>query len=104
MLIVYLIMDKEIILKLEELDLKIKNLVSKNFDYKQKLANFEILLKDQADLLVLKEQEIADLKETIKGLKLGKAFAGKQENNQEAKQKIDSLIKEINICIAALKD
>ena len=97
-------MDKEILLKLDKLELKIKNLVAENFDYKQKIANFELLLKEQADLLVSKEKEIEGLKETLRGLKLGKAFAGKNENNLEAKQKIDSLIKEINLCIAALKD
>ncbi len=97
-------MDKEIFLKLDKLELKIKNLVAENFDYKQKIANFELLLKEQADLLVSKDQEIQAMKETIRGLKLGKAFAGKDENNLEAKQKIDSLIKEINLCINALKD
>ncbi len=97
-------MNQEIILKLEQLEEKIQKLRIENFEYRQKISNFEQLIKQKTGQLSRYEEEINQLKGQMNQLKVGKAFAGNAENNKEAKLKIDSLIKEINLCIAALKD
>ncbi len=97
-------MESEINSKLEQLEAKIRKLLVENFDYRQKISNFEVLLKAQAEQVSKCEAENTKLKLDIEQFKLGQAFAGNKEDNEEAKAKIDSLIKEINLCIATLKD
>jgi predicted nucleic acid-binding Zn-ribbon protein len=97
-------MNQEIISKLEAIEAKIQNLVTQNFEYRQKITNFEKLLRDKTAEIDLLKHENEQLQGQLEQLKVSKAFAGNTENNQEAKQKIDSLIKEINLCITALKD
>jgi phage shock protein A len=60
----------------------------------------------KANIAQLEEYKLENekLKEKIEQLNVGRVFAGIEKNNEEAKQKIDSLIKEINLCIMALKD
>ncbi len=94
----------DIISKLEELEKKIQGLIEQNFEYKQKIANFEQLLKKNAVQLEACNEEKKTLKEQIEQRDVGRAFAGINTNNEEAKQRIDGLIKEINLCIAALKE
>ncbi len=98
-------MKDQIFTKLSILEQKISKLIEQNFDYEQKIANFEEMLKEKdAQILVLKD-EIADLKTKQEQWDIGKAFEGSSgEGNEEAKKKIDSLIKEINLCITALKE
>ncbi|HFX17909.1 MAG TPA: hypothetical protein ENK64_02045 [Flavobacteriales bacterium] len=96
-------MNQEIISKLDKLEEKIRELKAENFEYQQKLSNFEILLNEKTALLQQCKDENETLANRLEQLKLGKAFAGNTFNNKEAKLKIDSLIKEINLCIAALK-
>ncbi len=97
-------MTNEIISKLEQLEQKIQKLIVENFEYREKIANFEVLLKRKNEQLQACDEDKMLLKQQVEQLKLGKAFAGNVDNNEEAKRKIDSLIKEINLCIAALKD
>jgi len=97
-------MQKDILSKLNQLELKIQNLIEENFAYTQKIANFEQILKEQAEQLEVYKQEKQQLLTEIEQLSISKAFAGKQGNNEEAKKKIDRLIKEINLCIVALKE
>jgi len=97
-------MHKEILYKLDQLETKMQKLIEENFAYSQKIANFEQILKEQADQLKFYEQEKQKLMTEIERLSIAKAFAGKQGNNDEAKKKIDGLIKEINLCIGALKE
>jgi len=97
-------MTNEIISKLEQLEQKIQKLIVENFEYKEKIANFETLIIEQKNQLQACEEDKKLLKQQVEQLKLGKAFAGNADNNEEAKRKIDSLIKEINLCIATLKD
>jgi phage shock protein A len=93
-----------IISKLEQLEKKIQDLIEQNFEYKQKIANFEQILKANVVQLEACNKENMKLKEQIEQLNVGRAFAGIETDNEEAKQKIDGLIKEINLCIATLKE
>ena len=97
-------MKKEIISKLEKLEEKLQNLLQENFAYRQKIANFEQILKEQAEQLETLKEKNETLSVEIEQLNVGKAFAGNHANNDEAKKKIDGLIKEINLCITALKE
>jgi len=97
-------MSTAIFSKIQQLENKIQNLIKENFEYQQKIANFETILKEKTDQL---DKCLADndaLLVELEQFKLGRAFAGSKEENSAAKTKIDSLIKEINLCIAALKE
>jgi len=97
-------MREQIWSKLEQLKNKIQNLKEENFEYQEKIANFEQILKEQSVLLQQYQNENEELKSKLEQFAIGKAFAGNAEGNKEAKAKIDSLIKEINLCIATLKE
>ena len=97
-------MTNELLSKLEQLEKKIQKLVNENFEYKEKIANFEKLIVEQNNQLLACEADKELLNQQIEQYKLGNAFAGNDANNEDAKRKIDSLIKEINLCITALKD
>jgi len=97
-------MRSEILFKLDALEQKIQQLLTENFDLTQKNANFEEILKENAELTNKLQIEIERLDVENKQLRLGKAFVGGKEGNEEAKRKIDSLIKEINLCITTLNE
>jgi len=94
----------DIISKLDQLEKKIQKLIEQNFEYKQKIANFEEILKNNVAQLETCKEENLTLKDKIGQQEAGRAFAGNNTDNEEAKQKIEGLIKEINYCIAALKE
>ena len=48
--------------------------------------------------------EIAELKDNIDNLKMVNSLLGSEENKRETKLKINSLIREIDYCIAQLSD
>ncbi|GHT81672.1 hypothetical protein FACS189467_6140 [Bacteroidia bacterium] len=59
--------------------------------------------KQQTDLLVREQAEkIASLEEKNKTLLLGKAFEQTSKDNNEAKEKIDKIVREIDKCILLL--
>jgi len=93
-----------IISKLELLEKKIQSLLEENFEYQEKIANFEQILKEQKAQLERCENQKNDLKQQVEQCAIGNAFAGKANQNEEAKAKIEGLIKEINLCIATLKE
>ena len=97
-------MNKEILLKLKLLSEKIKDLQQKNFEYQKKISNFEKIINEQKILINQHLNEKEQLKNELNQLAINDAVAGKINENKEAKAKIERLIKEINICIASLKD
>ncbi len=100
-----LVMNKEILEKIELLEDKIRKLINQNFELSQKISNFEKKLKEKEEDLQAINFQFNDLKLDYEKLKIAKSFvAGSDKNNDEAKKKIEKLIKEINICIADLKD
>jgi len=89
----------------------IDSLEVKFFKLNQKLVlltkiNFEL----QEELLLLKKnqqeqfEEITSLKNQIDTLKMVNSLLGSEENKRETKLKINSLIREIDYCIAQLSD
>ena len=53
---------------------------------------------------IAQEKTILEWKEKYKALKLANSMLGSTENKTEAKLKIDTLIREIDHCIAQLSD
>ncbi len=49
-------------------------------------------------------QEIATLEQSISSLRLANSLLGSEENKRDTKLKINSLIREIDFCIAQLAD
>ncbi|MEZ4853947.1 hypothetical protein [Flavobacterium sp.] len=76
---------------------KVSQLKAKNEELTAQLQTLEQKNKVQ-------ETEITELKENIEKLKMINSLLGSNENKRETKLKINSLIREIDYCIAQLSD
>lgn len=76
---------------------KLTTLEKKNQEISDELIKFK--KNSQNQLLI-----IEDLKNQIENLKTVNAILGSEENKRETKLKINSLIREIDYCIAQLSD
>lgn len=83
--------------KIEKLFLKLKSLEKKSQDLTIELTKSAIIIQTQ-------NQEIEALKKQYETLKLANALLGSEENKRDTKLKINSLIREIDYCIAQLSD
>ncbi|WP_445722113.1 hypothetical protein [Flavobacterium sp.] len=89
----------------------IDSLEIKFFKLNQKLIklerrNTELLekIKESEDIQTRQSNEIATLKSQLDDLKMVNSLLGSEENKRETKLKINSLIREIDYCIAQLSD
>ena len=64
----------------------------------------KIELKKSTVIIQIQSQEIEDLKKKYETLKLANTLLGSEENKRDTKIKINSLIREIDYCIAQLSD
>ena len=83
--------------KLEKLILKIKKLEKNNQDLK-------IELTKAAQIIQTQSHEIEALKSQYETLKIANSLLGSEDNKRDTKLKINSLIREIDYCIAQLSD
>ena len=83
--------------KIEKLFIKINSLEKKSQDLKIELTKSETIIQTQS-------LEIDALKSQYETLKIASALQGSEENKRETKLKINSLIREIDYCIAQLSD
>jgi len=83
--------------KIAKLFLKIDTLEKNNQDLRSELKNTAVLLQNQS-----KEVEI--LKTQLESLKIANTLLGSDENKRDTKLKINSIIREIDYCIAQLAD
>jgi chromosome segregation ATPase len=83
--------------KIQKLFFKIKNLEKNNQDLKIELSNAVKTIQNRS-------QEIDALKSQYETLKIANGLLGSDENKRETKLKINSLIREIDYCIAQLSD
>ncbi|WP_396186987.1 hypothetical protein [Flavobacterium sp.] len=83
--------------KIEKLFIKINSLEKKSQDLKIELTKSETIIQTQS-------REIDALKSQYETLKIASALQGSEENKRETKLKINSLIREIDYCIAQLSD
>jgi chromosome segregation ATPase len=83
--------------KIEKLFIKINSLEKKSQDLKIELTKSETIIQNQS-------REIDALKSQYETLKIANALLGSDDNKRETKLKINSLIREIDYCIAQLSD
>lgn len=83
--------------KLGKLILKIKNLEKNNQDLKIELTKAAQIIQTQSN-------EIEALKSQYETLKIANSLLGSEDNKRDTKLKINSLIREIDYCIAQLSD
>ena len=89
----------------------IDSLEVKFFKLNKKLVQLEKKNQELQDELLLSKKnqqqqsgEIEDLKKQLDTLKMVNSLLGSEENKRETKLKINSLIREIDYCIAQLSD
>jgi chromosome segregation ATPase len=83
--------------KIGKLFTKINSLEKNNQDLKIELSNAAQTIQSQSE-------EIDALKSQYETLKIANGLLGSDDNKREAKLKINSLIREIDYCIAQLSD
>ena len=83
--------------KLKKFFQKMDNLEKANSDLMQKLEQSSIVVRNQLE-------QIEALKTQYETLKISNSLLGSDENKRETKLKINSLIREIDYCIAQLAD
>ena len=76
---------------------KIDTLEQNNHILKGELSESEIIIKKQSDAIEV-------LKTQYNSLKMANSLLGSDENKRDTKLKINSLIREIDYCIAQLSD
>jgi chromosome segregation ATPase len=86
----------------------VENRVAKLFNKLNSLEQGSISIKEELDkaAAVIQKQsdEIAALKSECESLKMANSLLGGEENKRDTKLKINSLIREIDHCIAQLSD
>ena len=83
--------------KVEKLFIKMKSLEKNNQDLKNELIESATLIQTQS-------QEIEALKSQYETLKIANSLLGSDDNKRDTKLKINSLIREIDYCIAQISD
>ena len=83
--------------KIGKLFTKINSLEKNNQDLKIELSNAAQTIQSQSD-------KIDALKSQYETLKIANGLLGSEDNKRETKLKINSLIREIDYCIAQLSD
>ena len=83
--------------KVQKLFTKMKFLEQSNHDLREEIIKTAIVLENQS-------AEIEALKKQYETLKIANSLLGSDENKRDTKLKINSLIREIDYCIAQLSD
>ena len=83
--------------KIGKLFLKIESLEKNNQELYLELKNAAVLIQTQS-------KEIEALKTQLETLKIANALLGSDDNKRDTKLKINSIIREIDYCIAQLSD
>ena len=83
--------------KIEKLFNKINSLEKRSQDLKNELIKTASIIQNQS-------QEIEALKTQYETLKVANTLLGSDDNKRDTKLKINSLIREIDYCIAQLSD
>lgn len=91
----------EILISVEQ---KIVKLAEKKQDLQRKNDLLHNELKKSEELIKKQVLEIQNLKSEIESLKIVNSLLGSEENKRDTKLKINSLIREIDYCIAQLSD
>jgi len=91
----------EIVDSLEGKLIKLANKLESLQRYNQKMENE---ITQSASLISRQQEEIAMLKQQNDTLRMANSLLGSDDNKRETKLRINSLIREIDYCIAQLSD
>lgn len=83
--------------KLEKLVQKLDSLEKANQELENEISRSATIISQQS-------KEIASLGKQVETLRMANSLLGSDENKRETKLKINSLIREIDYCIAQLSD
>jgi len=83
--------------KIEKLFFKIKSLEKNNQELNIEVKKAAVIIQNQSE-------EIEVLKTQLETLKITNTLLGSDDNKRDTKLKINSLIREIDYCIAQLSD
>jgi len=87
---------------IEELKLNIRRLINSLEESRNELETIRKVNKELESNIVANKEEFEALKKRYENLKVAKALAEGDPENQAAKQKITKLIREVDKCIALL--
>ena len=94
----------EIVEIIDTLEGRLKKLVEK-IDFLEKTATqLTVDLQKSTQTIQTQSEEIERLKKQYDTLKIANSLLGSEENKRETKLKINSLIREIDYCIAQLAE
>jgi chromosome segregation ATPase len=89
---------------IDTLENKIEKLFAKINSLEEKSQYLKIELKNAAVIIQTQAQEIEAITKKYETLKIANALLGSEDNKRDTKLKINSLIREIDYCIAQLSD
>lgn len=89
---------------IDSLEVKFFKLNQKQIQLEKKNAELQKLLETAESKIQVQSNEISELQSQIEKLKMVNSLLGSDENKRETKLKINSLIREIDYCIAQLSD
>jgi chromosome segregation ATPase len=92
--------------KIDHIDALLAKLLDKHAQLKAENDDLRLKLKETNELVKTKEEELNSTKEKMKLLSLAKQMdsSGESENKKELKLKINEVLREIDKCIAVLKN
>ena len=94
----------EIVEIIDTLEGRLKKLVEKIDFLEQTAAQLTVDLQKATQTIHTQSEEMDSLKKQYDTLKIANSLLGSEENKRETKLKINSLIREIDYCIAQLSD
>ena len=89
---------------IDTLENKIEKLFNKINSLQKNTQDLKIELSKATQIIQTQSQEIDALKKQYETLKIANALLGSEDNKRDTKLKINSLIREIDYCIAQLSD
>ncbi len=89
---------------IDSLENKVQKLLKKIDDLEQTSATLKQEIEKSVSIIQNQSQEIDELKKKYESLKIANSLLGSEESKRETKLKINSLIREIDYCIAQLSD
>jgi len=94
----------EIVEIIDNLESKLQKLLSKMDQLEQQSTRLKQELEKAQGIVEKQSQEMNALKQKCESLKMANSLLGSEENKRDTKLKINSLIREIDYCIAQLAD
>jgi chromosome segregation ATPase len=94
----------EIVEIIDTLESRLQKLLKKIDHLEQTSSILKQELEKSTNIVQNQSQQINELKKQYESLKITNSLLGSEENKRDTKLKINSLIREIDYCIAQLSD